>query len=60
VHIARDLKEDYASIKKRLADIRARRAAEIDARDLAKRTADAATVTVTATVPVNSTVSFSP
>lgn len=58
VHIARDVKEDYASIKRRLADIRARRAAEIDARDLAKRTADAATITVTATVPVNSTVSF--
>ncbi|KAH0024838.1 hypothetical protein KCU72_g12204, partial [Aureobasidium melanogenum] len=58
VHIARDVKEDYASIKKRLADIRARRAAEIDARDLAKRTADAATVTVTGTVPVNSTITF--
>jgi hypothetical protein len=40
-----------------LADIRARRAADIDARDLVKRTADAATVTVTGTVTVNQTVS---
>jgi hypothetical protein len=57
VHIARDTPETYASIKKRLADIRARRAADIDARDLVKRTADAATVTVTGTVTVNQTVS---
>jgi sulfur transfer complex TusBCD TusB component (DsrH family) len=58
VHIARDTPETYASIKKRLADIRARRAADIDARDLAKRTADASTITVTGTVTVNQTVSF--
>lgn len=49
--------EDYASIKRRLADIRARRAADLearrvadlDARDLAKRTADAPTITITQT-----------
>jgi hypothetical protein len=46
-----------------LADIRARRAADvaadIDARDLVKRSADAATVTVTqTTLTVNQTVSF--
>ncbi|KAI4763731.1 hypothetical protein E4T51_03249 [Aureobasidium sp. EXF-12344] len=58
VHIARDTPETYASIKKRLADIRARRAADIDARDLVKRTADAATVTVTGTVTVNQTNTF--
>jgi hypothetical protein len=57
VHIGRDLQEDYASIKKRLADIRARRAAEIDKRDMVKRSADAPTITVTGTVTVNSTVS---
>jgi hypothetical protein len=59
VHIGRDVQEDYASIKKRLADIRARRAAEIDKRDLVKRSADAPTITVTGTVAVNSTVSIS-
>jgi hypothetical protein len=59
VHIGRDVQEDYASIKKRLADIRARRAADIDKRDLVKRSADAPTITVTGTVTVNSTVSIS-
>jgi len=58
VHIGRDVQEDYASIKKRLADIRARRAAEIDKRDMVKRSADAPTITVTGTVAVNSTVTF--
>ncbi|KAG2170813.1 hypothetical protein VTO58DRAFT_105258 [Aureobasidium pullulans] len=51
--------ETYASVKKRLADIRARRAADIDARDLAKRTADAPTVTITqTTLTVNQTNTF--
>jgi len=40
-----------------LADIRARRAADIDARDLVKRSADAPTITVTGTVTANQTVS---
>jgi hypothetical protein len=58
VHIARDAApESYVSIKKRLADIRARRAVAIDQRDLAKRSADAPTVTVTGTVTANQTVS---
>lgn len=51
--------ETYASVKKRLADIRARRAADIDARDLVKRSADARTITVTqTTLTVNQTVSL--
>ncbi|CAD0019579.1 unnamed protein product [Aureobasidium pullulans] len=51
--------ETYASVKKRLADIRARRAADIDARDLAKRTADAPTVTITqTTLTVNQTTGY--
>jgi hypothetical protein len=58
VHIGRDVQEDYASIKRRLADIRARRAAEIDKRDMVKRSADAPTITVTGTVTANSTVSI--
>ncbi|KAH0289432.1 hypothetical protein KCU62_g4453, partial [Aureobasidium sp. EXF-3399] len=58
VHIARDAPEDYASIKRRLADIRARRAADIDARDLVKRSADAPTITVTGTVTANQTNTF--
>jgi hypothetical protein len=59
VHIARDAApESYVSIKKRLADIRARRAVAIDQRDLVKRSADAPTVTVTGTVTANQTVSF--
>ncbi|KAI4727435.1 hypothetical protein E4T49_04750 [Aureobasidium sp. EXF-10728] len=58
IRIGRDVPEDYASIKRRLADIRARRAAEIDARDLAKRTADAPTITVTGTVTANYTNTF--
>ncbi|KAI5240000.1 hypothetical protein E4T42_08533 [Aureobasidium subglaciale] len=63
VQIPRDEPEDYASVKRRLADIRARRAADIDARDLVKRSADAPVITViqtTFTSNVTNTFTASP
>lgn len=58
VHIPgkRDVPLDPVAVRDRFARLRARRAAKIDARDMAKRSADIPTITSTATVAVNSTI----